>query len=162
VSTTDRDRKIAMYAEGYDALLNAFHEAPPEALKWKPTSADWSIHEVVIHCADAEMYAAIRLRLLATEERPTILAWDQDHWALALGYHRLPIEPALHAIEGVRGTTHALLQSLDAAVWERVGQHTATRAYTADTWLDIYHDHLHVHAAQIRDNIAHWWEGAGQ
>jgi hypothetical protein len=161
MSIPERDRKIAMYGEGYAALHQALLEAPPESLQWRPTKVDWSIHEIIVHCADAEMVAAIRLRQLASEEHPTILAWDQDLWAQTLAYHTQPVELALMTIEGARGMIHPLLRTLDEIVWTHVGRHTEGRDYTLDDWLEVFHDHLHVHAAQIRDNLAHWWEGSG-
>ena len=43
-----------------------FHDAlnlvPDSAVKWRPAPGKWSAHEVVCHCADAEMNAAARIR----------------------------------------------------------------------------------------------------
>ena len=158
MSRTERQQKIDRYAEGFAVLQHAFSEAPETSLRWKPSATDWSIHEVIIHCADAELQGSIRFRLLAAGPTPVILDWDQEHWARALNYHDQPLEPALALVGAIRSSTTALIATFDDAVWSAVGTHTVAGPYSADNVLDTYHDHLHVHAAQIRGNIESWRE----
>jgi hypothetical protein len=39
---------------------------------------------------------------------------------------------------------------MDSAAWTREGTHTEAGRYTVDRWLEIYSDHAHKHAEQIR------------
>ncbi len=57
-------------------------------------SGKWSVREIVHHLADSEMTAAVRLRLLIAEDRPTIHGYDQDEFARRLYYDR-PHEASL-------------------------------------------------------------------
>ena len=40
--------------------------------------------------------------------------------------------------------------------WARVGRHTESGRYGAEDWLNIYAEHLEVHAAQIEANVTAW------
>jgi hypothetical protein len=154
----DREREacIERYARGPALVRAAWEKVPAEARQWRPGPKQWSAHEVVCHCADSETMASIRIRLLVSEERPTIFAYDQDRWAEAQDYHVLPVDTALAALESTRVHTVALLRSLPAEVWVREGTHTESGRYTAEGWLRIYAEHLEKHAGQIERTLAAW------
>jgi hypothetical protein len=103
----------------------------------------------VHHLADSEMTSAIRLRLLVVEDRPTIKGYDQEAFARKLFYDR-PVEASLEAFRYARETTTQILQRMTAADWAREGTHSEVGAYSVDKWLEIYADHAHNHADQIR------------
>ena len=58
-----REAFLRRYAKGPLLLRNAWEAVPPEVRTWRPSADKWSAHEVVVHCADSETYAAIRIRL---------------------------------------------------------------------------------------------------
>lgn len=156
MSSSKRQFLKERYAAGPQALREAFDDAPSEAHSWRPSEADWSIHEIIVHCADSETYAAIRIRLLAAETTPVIVGYDQELWARILNYHARPLEPAFAVIETVRSSTAELIASLDDSVWSAVGTHSEVGAWSAEDWLQTYSSHLHDHADQIRSNIEKW------
>lgn len=59
------------------------------------------------------------------------------------------IEPSLDAFRAARESTHPLLLRLREDEWTREGWHTESGLYTPETWLRIYAEHAHGHAAQI-------------
>ena len=156
LSVSEREELIARYARGPERLRSALERVPEEARRWRPEPAKWSAHEIVVHCADSEENAALRIRYLLAEKEPVILGYDQDEWARALDYHSAPLEPALAAVEAARGRTVPLLRRLSEAEWTREGRHTESGRYTAEDWLRIYADHLEGHAAQIQRNTDAW------
>jgi hypothetical protein len=91
----------------------------------------------------------VRLRLLIAEDRARILGYDQEEFARRLFYDR-PIEPSLEAFKAARTTTAAILARLSPADWAREGTHSEIGRYTVDDWLEIYAEHAHKHAGQIR------------
>ena len=125
-------------------------------MQWRPGPAKWSVHEVVVHCADSETNAHMRIRYLLTEAEPLILGYDQDAWAVTLDYHALPIEPALATIRAVRANTLPLLERLTELQWRKVGRHTEHPSYGVEQWMQSYGEHLEVHARQIERNMAAW------
>jgi DinB superfamily len=153
---SERDALIRRYEDGPAKLRAAWEKVPAEARKWRPAEGKWSAHEVVCHTADSETNAYARIRFLAAESSPTIVGYDQAHWAQALDYHALPVEPAMATVEAVRANTAPLLRRLPEAAWTRRGTHTESGAYTAEDWLRIYADHLDKHAGQIERNLEAW------
>jgi hypothetical protein len=59
-------------------------------------------------------------------------------------------------VEAVRANTAALLRRMPEDAWARVGRHTESGRYGAEDWLNIYAEHLEVHAAQIEANVTVW------
>lgn len=156
LSPSERQTLIEVYARGPERLRAALAEVPEEARKWRPGPGKWSAHEVVVHCADAETNAALRLRYLLAEKEPLIVGYDQDAWARRLDYNGQPLEPSLAATEAARARTVPLLRGMSEADWAREGRHTESGRYTADDWLRIYAQHLEGHAGQIERNLAAW------
>ena len=156
MDVTERQRLIEQYADGPARLKAALATVPSDALTWRPTPTDWSAHEIVCHCADAEALVATRIRMLVVEREPLIVGIDQDAWTRTLDYHNLPLEPALAAVEATRAHTSEELRRLPDEAWTREGHHTESGRYTATDWLRIYAPHLHDHARQIEDNVDAW------
>lgn len=155
-SQAERDELIEQYARGPARVREALAKVPPEALKWRPAEGKWSVHEVVVHCADSETNAALRIRYLLAEKDPLIVGYDQDAWARLFDYHAQPLEDALLATAAARGRTVPLLRRMSEADWSRRGRHTESGAYSADDWLRIYAAHLEGHASQIERNLSAW------
>jgi hypothetical protein len=152
----EREDRIRRYGEGPARLAQALSRVPEAARRWRPAPGRWSVHEIVCHCADSETSAALRIRLLLAEAKPTIQGYDQDAWAARLDYHAHPLDTALRTVEAVRANTLALLLRQPREAWSREGTHTESGRYTAEDWLSIYSEHLEKHVAQIEGNLAAW------
>jgi hypothetical protein len=151
-----RETLIQQYADGPERLRAALSTVPPQAMQWRPKPGEWSAHEVVCHCADSETTAYSRIRYVMAEATPSIVGYDQERWAQVFDYHALPMETALAVVDAVRTITAVLLRRLPDAAWSRAGQHSEIGSYTAEKWLEIYAEHLEIHAKQIEDNVAAW------
>ncbi|MFN8647878.1 MAG: DinB family protein [Gemmatimonadales bacterium] len=152
----ERTHWIARYREGPALLEAALAAVPAPALQWRPAPGRWSVHEVVVHCADSETNAHMRVRYLLAEADPLIIGYDQDRWATALDYHAHPLPLALATIRAVRANTLPLLTRLTEADWRKAGRHTEHGAYGMAQWLKAYGEHLEVHARQIGRNLEAW------
>lgn len=161
VSIAEREELIRKYEDGPSVLNAALSIVPEEAMRFRPTPRDWSVHEIVLHCGDSETVASSRVRMVAAEPEPLIVGYDQGQWAVRFDYHALPLNPALSAIAATRANTAALLRTLPDESWERAGRHTESGAYSAEDWLRIYSAHLHDHADQIAANVAAWRDAEG-
>jgi DinB superfamily len=153
-----RDKLIQRYEDGPGLLEAALAEVPREALQWRPAPGKWSVHEVVCHCADSESNSATRIRYLVGEDAAAIQGYDQDRWAQRFGYHAMPLDLALDQVVMVRRWTTDFIRRLPDAAWARSGTHSEMpgTTYTAAMWLEIYAEHLEVHARQIRRNLEAW------
>jgi hypothetical protein len=156
LTADERAALIRRYAEGPAKLRAAFEKVPAAARQWRPAPDKWSAHEVVVHCADSESNAALRIRYLGAEKEPLIVGYDQEQWAKTFDYHGHPVELALATVEAVRANTVPLLGRLPAETWTREGKHTESGRYTGDDWLNTYASHLEGHARQIERNLEAW------
>jgi hypothetical protein len=145
----ERERLIAVYRDGYRAVVEALHGATEAQLAAKPGPDKWSAREIVHHLADSEMTSAIRLRRLIAEDRPTIHGYDQDQFAKVLYYDR-PHETSLEAFRYARESTAQILDRLTEEQWLREGTHSEAGAFGVERWLQIYAEHGHKHARQIK------------
>lgn len=156
MNAAEREVLIERYQQGPTALRSAYDASPAEARQWRPDPSSWSIHEIVVHCADSETSAYARIRMLIAEENPLIVGYDQEEWARRFDYHARPIETAFAVIESIRAHTTELILTFGDAEWARAGTHSERGAYTAETWLDDYGNHLADHVDQIETNLAKW------
>jgi DinB superfamily len=144
-----RNALVAKYKDGYDQVASALEGATDAELDHRPAPGKWTAREIVHHLADSEMTSAIRLRRLLAEDRPVIVGYDQEEFARKLHYDR-PIGASLEALKAARATTGAILDRMADDEWAREGTHTESGRYTVLQWLQIYAEHAHNHAAQIR------------
>jgi hypothetical protein len=140
---------VDKYKAGYDEVVRALEGASQAELDNRPAPAKWSAREIVHHLADSEMTSAIRLRRLIAEDVPLIQGYDQEEFARRLYYDR-PIEASLRAFRAARESTAEILDRMTEAQWAREGTHSESGQYSVERWLEIYADHAHNHAGQIR------------
>jgi hypothetical protein len=150
VDDQERKKLIALYRDGYAAVSEVLLKITPEELNAKPDPKRWSVREIIHHLADSEMTAAVRLRRLLAEDRPTIHGYDQEQFARRLHYDR-PHETSLELFRWSREATAEILECLTPAEWIREGTHTEAGPFGVETWLKTYGEHAHKHARQIRE-----------
>ena len=127
MTPAEREACITRYEGGPALLAAALAETPREALQWRPAPGKWSVHEVIVHCADSESNAHMRIRYLIGESNTTIVGYDEAHWASAMDYHAHPLDLALATVVAVRANTVPLLRRLTPEHWNRGGRHTRNR-----------------------------------
>lgn len=146
----ERNALIKMYASGFDEVMDALNNFPPESLGAHPIPGKWSAREIVHHLGDSETTSAVRIRRLLCEDQPLIHGYDQDEFAKRLRYNERDMAPALEAFRYARSSTVSLLEIMTDEDWQRTGTHSESGAYGAEDWLRIYAAHAHNHASQIR------------
>jgi hypothetical protein len=139
---------LERYAAGTAAVLAAVDEVGSARLDLADGDG-WTPRQVVHHLADSEARAHLRLRQLVAEDSPQIQAYDEAEYARRLHYDR-PIDSSLAVLRAVRASSAELLALLTPEDFERAGSHPEHGRYSVRTWLQIYSEHAHDHAAQIR------------
>jgi hypothetical protein len=150
MNSQERSKLIAKYKDGYEEVSAALKDFPPDLLTARPLPGKWTACEIIHHLADSESTSANRLRRLLVEDGPVIQGYDQDQFAIQLKYNERDPAPALDVFRAARATTAQLLDIMSDEDWQREGEHTESGPYTAETWLSVYSEHAHNHAAQIR------------
>jgi hypothetical protein len=157
VDREERNAKIELYGRGYDALKAALAELPREAWDFKPSSQDWSVHEIIVHMGDSESMAALRVRKLIVEPGSNLMGYEEARWAGALDYQHQDVECALDIIRLARQTTYVLLKRLPDDVFTHSVVHPEhDEPYTFEGWLNIYSGHIPDHIEQMRRAVQAW------
>jgi hypothetical protein len=156
MTPAERSELIDRYAGGSARLRQALEAAPQEMRKWRPAEGEFSVHEVVVHCADSETNSHGRIRYVVAEDNTTIIGYDPGHWAATFDYLNHPVDAAMLTVEAVRANTVPILRNLPDAAWAKAGTHTESGRYSAEDWLRVYAAHCHEHAEQIGSVVAAW------
>jgi len=152
----EREHLIERYTIGPALLREALGHAPPEMRKWRPKPDEFSVQEIICHCADSETNSYSRIRYLMTEDNATIVGYDPPTWAEAFHYNDHPLDAAMLTVEAVRANTVPILRGASEEQWSHVGTHTESGPYSAYDWLEIYAAHCYEHAQQIDAVVAAW------
>jgi hypothetical protein len=129
---------------------DAVNELSDEQLDTPYGEGKWTVRQVVHHLADSHANCNVRLKLTLTEERPTLITYDQDKWA-NLADVLLPIEVSLAIIYGLHHRWVVVLDSLPDESWLRTAYHPEDGESTFEDLVGIYADHGERHVRQITD-----------
>ena len=124
--------------------------------KWRPEPNEFSVHEIIVHCADSETNSHGRIRYLMTEDNATIIGYDPPVWAQAFDYLNHPLDAAMLTVEAVRANTVPILRRATGEQWSHAGTHTESGRYSAEDWLQVYAVHCYDHAQQINAVVDAW------
>ena len=109
----------------------------------------WTLRQVIHHLADAHMNALIRMKLVLTEEHPTLKPWDQDTWAGLADSNDAPVEASLATLDGVHERMAFVLEAAPAEAWARGAFHPESGEQTLDSLVRTYSGHGSHHVKQI-------------
>jgi hypothetical protein len=147
---------IRSYAEGPRLLEAAVAGLSLNELRFTPGPEHWSIHENVVHVADTDMVAAVRMRYVIAQPRSTLVSFDQNKWARVLDYRSLSMIEALALLRAIRSTTAEILQRVPADSWEQVGINTEAGPQTLEWLVEHFGDHVHYHLRTIAKRRAQY------
>jgi uncharacterized damage-inducible protein DinB len=109
----------------------------------------WTIRQLVHHIADAHVNAYVRMKLIATEEKPILKPYSQDAWAALADSKSGEIATSLAIVKGVHERWFTFLQSLPETAWTREGIHLENGKVTLESLLKSYVKHGDSHVQQI-------------
>ena len=130
-------------------LKAAIKGLPKDRLIKPEAPGKWSIAAVVQHLADSEIVWAWRLRLILAQDRPTITGYDQDAWALNLGYEKADPGECVDRFAILRDSHVQLLGGLTPAQKQRVGVHAERGEESVEHLIRLYAGHDILHLNQI-------------
>lgn len=156
MTPAERTETIVSLRHGLETLPAVVRALPADRLDATPAVDAWSAHDVMVHLADAEQVYGVRLRMLVTQDRPFLKAYDQDAWAGRFG-HLESVDEALGRWVALRRSSLALFESLREEEWTRPGDHEETmhlgRVETPESVLRTLVQHTNLHVEQMRDSV---------
>jgi hypothetical protein len=145
---------LEVMAQTASRLAEIVGENSPAVLRERPFAGKWTANEVIGHLVDSEWVYGYRLRLILSEENPTILGTTQDSWVVRQRHNeREPLELA---------ETFRTLRELNLAIWrrtstadlERTGQHNERGPESLAVMLRLLAGHDLSHLEQIGRYVA--------
>lgn len=145
----DRD-PIAVLSTTEAALRKSLKGLTSRQLGQREAPDKWAIRHVIQHLVDSETVWAWRMRLVLSQDRPTITGYDQDAWAERLGYDRTDVGQALDEFAVLRRANLRLLKRAAPADLDRVGVHSERGEESVRHMMKLYAGHDTVHLNQIK------------
>jgi hypothetical protein len=104
---------------------------------------------VVHHLADSHLNAFIRMKLIVTEEKPTLKPYDQNAWAALSDTTQMPVGASLEILRGLHGRWCTLLESVPESAWSRLAFHPERGELTLESQVNTYAGHGDKHVEHI-------------
>jgi DinB superfamily len=133
---------------------------PQATLRRPEKPGKWSLIQVVQHLADSELVIAFRTRMVLSQDRPVLQAYDQDRWASEFRYGEIELSQALDQLRGLRSADLHLWSRLSPAQLKREGMHTERGPESVAQLIRLIAAHDLVHRRQI-DRILEAVRAAG-
>lgn len=154
LTPAERQRRIEIIRQFPARLTEVVRGLTDEQLTTAYIPGEWSAQQIVHHMPDSHMNSVIRLKLILSEDRPTLKPYDQEQWALQADVDRTPIRASLLILEGLHERWCNLFESLTEEQWVRTGFHPEWGDITPDDLLVTYSDHCDAHYEQITRTLA--------
>ncbi len=140
---------IDRYADGAPRLRQAILGLSREQLTAFPVPGTWSIAQIAVHIWDSDAAATHRMKRIASEDRPLIIAYDETAFARDLRYHDMDLARVCTLFEQNRLHTAEMLRLLPDAAFDRFGIHNQRGKVTLGEMVRLYVDHLAHHLSFI-------------
>lgn len=111
----------------------------------------WTVRQVVHHLVDSHMNSIIRMKLILTEDHPTLKPYDQEKWAELPDTNKLPIEGSLQELKVLHSRWCYLMDQITDKQWKRTGYHPENGDMVLEDFLKVYSHHGENHLKQITD-----------
>jgi uncharacterized damage-inducible protein DinB len=154
LTTEERQRRIAIIREFPSRLTELVTPLSEEQLTARPLANEWTVKQIIHHLPDSHMNSLTRLKLILTEDHPTLQPYDQEKWALLPDVDLTPIQASLDILRGLHQRWCNLLDSLTAEQRQRTGYHSENGDMTPDDLVVMYSDHCDNHYEQITRTLA--------
>jgi DinB superfamily len=147
------DDPVAVLRSTLDEVPRLVAAASTEQLQRSPAPGEWSPAQVLNHLADSDLVTGTRIRMIVTQDRPTIVGYDQDAWTARFGSLDATPQETVERWLALRRGNLRVYESLAPADWDRVGLHTERGAESARLTLQLQAGHDRVHLDQFRRGL---------
>ena len=145
----DRQKLIEAIRRLPEDLASAVDSLSDGELDTPYRDGGWTPRQVVHHLADSHLNAFVRMKLMLTEDRPTLKPYNQDAWAATKDCAGMPVSPSIAILTGLHERWVALLKSVPADAWARTAFHPEDGDVTLEGLLKTYAKHGERHLQHI-------------
>lgn len=141
----DTNTLIAAYESRSPLVRTAVAGLTAAQLSRPASPGTWSIQQVVVHLLDSDLAATHRMRRIAAEELPLLIAYDESAFVAALKYERSDLVEVLDLFELNRRFTARWLRTLAPEAFDRAGVHNQRGKVTLRDMVAGYVQHVDHH-----------------
>lgn len=127
----------------------AVKDLDDEQLDTRYREGSWTVRQVVHHLVDSHMNGYIRMKLILTEDKPTLKTYEQERWAELTDAATMPVESSLAILGGLHARWTALLAGLEQSQWTSAAIHPVNGEMTIDDLLALYSGHGEKHIEKV-------------
>lgn len=136
---------IDHYAQGVELLNYATQGLSPDQEQARPGPGAWSLAELVAHVLDADLVISDRIKRVIAEDRPTLLAFDENAWIDRLNSNAMPVAEAASLFASHRRWMTRVLRGRPESDFGRVGVHSSAGPQTLAELVSKATGHLDHH-----------------
>lgn len=122
----------------------------------------WNSQQVVHHLADSHINAYVRLKLMLTEDTPTVKPYIETEWAKLPDVEAVPVNVSVTMLHAIHRRMVAMLELIAPEDWERTyfhPEHNRNFPLWEVVALYAWHSRHHMeHIRQLRERMG--WEFA--
>lgn len=141
--------QLAAFADAPTQLSAALTGLDNVQIHFAPVEGEWSINEIIVHLADAEVFYYERMRKTIAEDTPNISSFDENAFASRLSYGTQSFGLGLALFAALRNSSAALLAMLPPEAWERACNHPERGVMTLYDLFAASLGHSSAHLEQI-------------
>src|SRR5712664_2811106 len=128
---------LEVLAQTASALADIVAKHSATVLRTRPFEGKWTPNEIIGHLTDSEWVYGYRLRLILSEELPTILGTQQDRWVAAQRHNEREPSELVETFRSLRELNLASWKRVPAADLARAGQHNERGPESLDGMLRL-------------------------
>jgi uncharacterized damage-inducible protein DinB len=136
---------IDAFEAGADIPSRWAHALTREELLAHPVPGTWSVQQVIVHVLDSDLAASHRMRRVASEDLPLLIAYDETRFAGMLRYDLADTRQVCELFATHRRFTAAWLRTVPPEAFSREGVHNQRGRVSLEQLVQFYIDHLAHH-----------------
>jgi hypothetical protein len=153
-NTTNTAQLIDRYEQGGRDFASLAQGLSSTQLDTRIAPGTWSIREVIVHLLDSDLAATHRMRRIAAEDLPLLIAYDETAFVARLRSSETSLAHVHALFAANRAFTAAWLRTLTPDDFARAGIHNQRGRVTLLEMLNIYITHLNHHTQFIEGKRA--------
>jgi len=147
------DDPVAVMQTTLDEVPRLVATASVEQMNRSPAPGEWSPRQVLNHLSDSDLVTGTRIRMIVTQDRPTIVGYDQDAWTERFGSLDATPQDTIDRWQTLRRANLRLMQSLSPQEWNRVGLHSERGPESVRLNVQLLAGHDRMHLDQFRQGL---------
>jgi hypothetical protein len=107
----------------------------------------WTMRQLIAHVLESDLIASHRMKRIACEHTPLLIAYDETAFASTFTYASVPIDQLITLFSLNRTVTASMLRELPEDAFEREGVHNQSGRLSLRAMLERYVHHIDHHDA---------------